>query len=100
MRRHPGRFKRADAASIAAHYGSVGVGTYAVAVAVSAADRSPSKGTCRYFCLAGGAGHSGGNCSRAGSLARDALEVGGHEVLLGKGIVLLLGGLLIGRTAG
>ena len=28
-----GRFKRADAASIAAHYGSVSVGTYAVAVA-------------------------------------------------------------------
>ena len=31
--RYAGRFKRADAASIAAHYGSVSVGTYAVAVA-------------------------------------------------------------------
>ena len=31
--RYVGRFKRADAASIAAHYGSVSVGTYAVAVA-------------------------------------------------------------------
>ena len=31
--RYLGRFKRADAASIAAHYGSVSVGTYAVAVA-------------------------------------------------------------------
>ena len=31
--RFAGRFARADAASIAAHYGSVSVGTYAVAVA-------------------------------------------------------------------
>ncbi|MHB8913227.1 MAG: sodium-dependent bicarbonate transport family permease, partial [Lysobacter sp.] len=31
--RYAGRFQRPDAASIAAHYGSVSVGTYAVAVA-------------------------------------------------------------------
>lgn len=31
--RYAGRFKRADAASIAAHYGSVSGGTYAVAAA-------------------------------------------------------------------
>lgn len=92
-----GRFKRADAASIAAHYGSVSVGTFAVAVAWLS-----SRGV-EYdahlplllvvlevpailvgIVLARGVQGD----TRWGEVA--------HEVLLGKGIVLLLGGLLIG----
>ncbi len=96
-----GRFARADAASIAAHYGSVSVGTYAVAVAYF--------GTREIFCeahmplllvllevpailvgivLARGMSRD----TRWGAVM--------HEVFLGKGIVLLLGGLLIGWAAG
>ncbi|TVT74053.1 MAG: sodium-dependent bicarbonate transport family permease [Denitromonas halophila] len=99
--RYLGRFKRADAASIAAHYGSVSVGTYAVAVAYF--------GTREIFfeahmplllvvlevpailvgiVLARGIS----NETRWGAVM--------HEVFLGKGIVLLLGGLLIGWIAG
>lgn len=99
--RYLGRFKRADAASIAAHYGSVSVGTYAVAVAYF--------GTREIFfeahmplllvvlevpailvgiVLARGMSRE----TRWGAVM--------HEVFLGKGIVLLLGGLLIGWIAG
>jgi hypothetical protein len=99
--RRLGRFKRADAASIAAHYGSVSVGTYAVAVAYF--------GTREIFfeahmplllvllevpailvgiVLARGMSRE----TRWGAVM--------HEVFLGKGIVLLLGGLLIGWIAG
>ncbi|MCP5222441.1 MAG: sodium-dependent bicarbonate transport family permease [Zoogloeaceae bacterium] len=99
--RYLGHFKRADAASIAAHYGSVSVGTYAVAVAYF--------GTREIFfeahmplllvvlevpailvgiVLARGIS----NETRWGAVM--------HEVFLGKGIVLLLGGLLIGWIAG
>lgn len=96
-----GKFKRADAASISAHYGSVSVGTFAVAVAYF--------GTLNIFyeehlpvllvlleipailigiLLARGFSHK----TNWGSVA--------HEVFLGKGIVLLLGGLGIGWFAG
>lgn len=99
--RYLGRFKRADAASIAAHYGSVSVGTYAVVISYL--------GTREVFfeehmplllvllevpaiivgiVLARGVSRK----TRWGSVA--------HEVFLGKGIVLLLGGLLIGWVAG
>ena len=96
-----GRLKRADAASIAAHYGSVSVGTYAVAVAFMG-NRSV------YFeehmplllvvleipaiivgiLLARGWSRE----TQWGSVA--------HEIFAGKGIVLLLGGLMIGWIAG
>ncbi len=99
--RYVGRLKRPDAASIAAHYGSVSVGTYAVAVAYLAFRDVPFE---QYMpvllvllempaivvgiLLARGIG--GG--TRWGALA--------HEVVLGKGVVLLLGGLAIGWIAG
>lgn len=96
-----GRLKRADAASIAAHYGSVSVGTYAVAVAylgsqqVSFEEHMPLllvlmevPAIIIGIILARGVSRS----TRWGSVA--------HEVFLGKGIVLLLGGLLIGWAAG
>ncbi len=92
-----GRFRRADAASIAAHYGSVSVGTYAVAVAWLMARDIPYDPHLPLLLvvlevpaiLVGivlARGTSGG--MRWGEVA--------HEVFLGKGIVLLLGGLVIG----
>jgi hypothetical protein len=99
--RNIGRFKREDAASIAAHYGSVSVGTYAVAVAFMGTKNI-------YFeehmplllvvlevpailvgiLLAKGLSKN----TQWGSVT--------HEVFTGKGIVLLLGGLFIGWIAG
>lgn len=99
--RKMGKFKRADAASIAAHYGSVSVGTYAVAVAFMETNNI-------YFeehmplllvvleipailvgiILAKGLSKE----TQWGSVA--------HEVFAGKGVVLLLGGLFIGWIAG
>ncbi|ETN92878.1 hypothetical protein U062_00761 [Gammaproteobacteria bacterium MOLA455] len=96
-----GKLKRADAASIAAHYGSVSVGTYAVAVAFMETNNI-------YFeehmplllvvlevpailvgiVLAKGLSQE----TQWGSVA--------HEVFAGKGVVLLLGGLFIGWIAG
>ncbi len=99
--RYAGRFKRADAASIAAHYGSVSVGTYAVAVAYFATQGITFEEHMPLLLvlleipailvgivLARGLSRE----TRWGSVA--------HEVFLGKGIVLLLGGLLIGWAAG
>jgi len=92
-----GGFKRADAASIAAHYGSVSVGTYAVAAA---------------WLTSRGIGFDAHLPLLLVVLEVPAILVGivlargifsdthwhkvAHEVFLGKGIVLLLGGLLIG----
>lgn len=99
--RHAGRFKRPDAASIAAHYGSVSVGTYAVAVAYLASQGVTFEEYMPLFVvllempaivvgivLARGIARD----TRWGPLAR--------EVFLGKSIVLLAGGLLIGWAAG
>lgn len=99
--RHGGGLKRADAASIAAHYGSVSVGTYAVAAAyfgargVAFEEHMPLLLVLLEIpaILVGivlARGLSGE--TRWGPVAR--------EVLLGKGIVLLVGGLLIGWAAG
>lgn len=99
--RYAGRFKRADAASIAAHYGSVSVGTYAVAVAYFSTRQISFEPYMPLLLvlleipailvgivLARGISRQ----TRWGSIA--------HEVFLGKGIVLLIGGLLIGWIAG
>ncbi len=96
-----GRLPRADAAAIAAHYGSVSVATYAVAVAYFAGQRIDFEPHMPFLLavleipaiLVGivlARGLTGG-----GRLADVA-----HEVFLGKGIVLLVGGLLIGWAAG
>jgi uncharacterized protein len=98
---YAGRLKRADAASIAAHYGSVSVGTYAVAAAWFASREIPFEAHMPLLLavleipaiLVGillARGLSGE--VRLGAMA--------HEVFLGKGIVLLIGGLLIGWAAG
>lgn len=99
--RYGGRFKRSDAASIAAHYGSVSVGTYAVAVAYFGTRQISFEAYMPLLLvlleipaivlgivLARGISRQ----TRWGSIA--------HEVFLGRGIVLLIGGLLIGWAAG
>lgn len=99
--RFAGRFERVDAASIAAHYGSVSVGTFAVAVAFLTSQEIPFEAHMPLFVvllevpaivvgvvLARGISRE----TRWGRLA--------HETLLGKSIVLLLGGLIIGWVAG
>ncbi len=96
-----GSFKKADAASVAAHYGSVSVGTYAVAVTYLTALNISYEAHMPLFLVI---------------LEVPAILVGivivrgisketkwgklSHEVFLGKSIVLLLGGLLIGWVAG
>ncbi len=96
-----GRLEKADAASVAAHYGSVSVGTYAVAVAYLTAQQIPFEAYMPLFLVL---------------LEVPAILVGiilvrgiskktkwgqlSHEVFLGKSIVLLLGGLVIGWIAG
>lgn len=99
--RHLGRLRRADAASIAAHYGSVSVGTFAVAIAYLGSRGVPFEEHMPLLLvllevpailvgivLARGVTRA----TRWGAVLR--------EVFLGKGIVLLLGGLLIGWAAG
>jgi len=99
--RYAGRFKRADAASISAHYGSVSVGTYAVAAAYFATRQIAFEEHLPLLLvllevpailvgivLARGLSRQ----IRWGTVA--------HEVFLGKSIVLLIGGLLIGWAAG
>ncbi|GMV44876.1 MAG: hypothetical protein AMXMBFR66_02740 [Pseudomonadota bacterium] len=98
---YAGRFKRADAASIAAHYGSVSVATYAVAVAwfgsrgiafeahmplLLAVLEVPA--ILVGIVLARGFSRE----TRLGAVA--------HDVFLGKSIVLIVGGLAIGWAAG
>jgi len=99
--RFVGRLEKADAASVAAHYGSVSVGTYAVAVAYLTAQGISFEAYMPLFLVL---------------LEVPAILVGiilvrgiskstnwgrlSHEVFLGKSIVLLLGGLLIGWIAG
>ncbi|MDT8408578.1 MAG: sodium-dependent bicarbonate transport family permease [Wenzhouxiangellaceae bacterium] len=92
-----GRFPRADAASIAAHYGSVSVGTFAVAVAWLAARGIAYEPHLPLLLVV----------LEIPAILVGILLVRGitgktrwgqvtHEVFLGKGIILLVGGLLIG----
>ena len=96
-----GRFSRADSASIAAHYGSVSVATYAVAVAYLFSHDIVYEEYMAVFMVV---------------LEMPAIVVGVmiakgiskqtqwgalcHEVFLGKSIVLLVGGLFVGWIAG
>ena len=99
-----GKMSRADAASIAAHYGSVSVVTFAVGSAYLARLAEPFEGYMAVFlallefpALLIGV-----------LLARRAVPTAGHaargvllrEVFLGKSVFLLLGGLAIGWIAG
>ena len=96
-----GRLPRSDAASIAAHYGSVSVVTFAVASSFLASRAVPADGYMTVFLallelpalLVGVFLASRGQ----GQVQWSTLL---HEVLAGKSIVLLAGGLLIGWLAG
>jgi len=92
-----GRFSRADAASIAAHYGSVSVGTYAVAVAWLATREIGFEAHMPLLLVVLEVPAILVGIVLARGISRDSQwgEVA-HEVFLGKGIVLLIGGLLIG----
>lgn len=99
--RHLGRLPRADAASLAAHYGSVSVGTYAVVMGYLATRGIAFEARAPVWVV---------------MLEVPAILVGivlarglagrvawGHllrELFLGRSIVLLLGGLAIGWAAG
>lgn len=96
-----GHMTRADSASIAAHYGSVSVVTFSVAIALLAQEEVDFEGYMIVFlvlleipALVIGvilARHGVGSV-RWGKLL--------HEVLFGKSILLLAGGLIIGFIAG
>lgn len=98
---HIGRMARADAASIAAHYGSVSVVTFAVAASYLLGQEEPVEGYMVVFlvllefpALVLGVilARRSSSTTRWGHLL--------HEVFSGKSIVLLIGGLLIGWIAG
>lgn len=96
-----GSFKRADAASIAAHYGSVSVGTYAVAIAYLASSNVPFEEHMPLLLVVLEVPAILVGILLARGFSRDMNwgEVA-HEVLTGKGVLLLLGGLAIGWAAG
>lgn len=95
------RLSSVDSAAIAAHYGSVSVGTYAVAVAwlvsrnISFEEHMPPL----LVTLEVPAIVVGIMLARGAAAGTDWKRLG-HEVFLGKSIVLLIGGLLIGWAAG
>ncbi|SDN56029.1 hypothetical protein SAMN05216368_10638 [Cryobacterium flavum] len=99
--RYLGRFKRADAASIAAHYGSVSVGTYAVAVAYLGSQQiSFEEHMPLLLVLLEVPAILVGIVLARGISRKTRWKSIAHEVFLRKGIVLLLAGLLIGGVAG
>jgi hypothetical protein len=104
------RLNAADAAALGAHYGSVSVVTYAVATAALAREGIPfeshaalwvavmeAPGLVAGILLARWAQRGGesGAPRRAGGWGALA-----HDVLFGKSVLLLMGGLLIGALAG
>lgn len=96
-----GSFSRADAASIAAHYGSVSVATYAVATAYFATRQIEFESHMPFLLAVLEIPAILVGILLARGMSRD-IKLGAiaHEVFLGKGIMLLLGGLLIGWAAG
>ena len=96
-----GKLPRADAASIAAHYGSVSVVTFAVGSTFLAGQGETVEGYLTVFLvlLEFPALMIGIWLARRGEAGSDWGKVL-HEVFAGKSIVLLLGGLIIGWIAG
>ncbi len=96
-----GKMARADAASIAAHYGSVSVVTFAVGSTFLAGQGVEAEGYLTVFLvlLEFPALMIGIWLARRGEGGGDWGKVL-HEVFAGKSIVLLLGGLVIGWVAG
>ena len=99
--RFVGRLKQVDAASIAAHYGSVSVGTFAVAVAYLTYRGIAYEQHMPLFVVVLEIPAIVVGILLAKGLARDS-QWGrmAHEVFLGKSMVLLVGGLLVGWAVG
>ena len=100
--RRLGRFDRVNASAIAAHYGSVSAVTFIVAVSFGAATGQEAEGFMPALvailevpAIFVGLMIAFTRDKRAGSM-KGAL----HEVLAGRSIVLLVGGLLIGLAVG
>lgn len=96
------RLARPDAASIAGHYGSVSVVTFAVAVSWLASRAIAHESYMAIFVaiLEVPGIVVGIALARTGGPMRVAWGKLAHEVLLGKGVLLLAGGLAIGWIAG
>lgn len=93
--------ERADAASLAAHYGSVSVATYAVGVSFLATRDVPFDGQLPLFLVVLEVpAIMVGIVLAKGMSAGSSWSAVAHELLLGKSIVLLLGGLIIGALTG
>lgn len=96
-----GRLDRANAAAVAAHYGSVSIGTFAVAVAFLATASVAYEPTLPLLLVLLEI-----PAIVIGILLARGLKAGtswseiAHEVLLGRSVLLLIGGLLIGWIAG
>lgn len=102
--RYLGRLNRPDAASIAAHYGSVSVVTYSVGVAALNELKVDYEGYMVVYLvlLEMPALILGVVLARMGAEGQGRIQWGKllHEVFFGKSILLLTGGLLIGFVAG
>ncbi|WP_022960853.1 sodium-dependent bicarbonate transport family permease [Halopseudomonas pelagia] len=95
------RFPRVDAASIAAHYGSVSAGTFAVVIAYLLARDIVFESYMPLFVAVLEVPAIIVGILLAKGIRRDTdWKALGHEVFLGKSIMLLLGGLMIGVLAG
>jgi hypothetical protein len=96
-----GKLPRADAASIAAHYGSVSVATYAATAAWMTARGIAFEEYMPLFVVLLEVPAIIVGIMLARGVSRETRWAKlGHEIFLGKGIVLLAGGLLIGWIAG
>ena len=96
-----GKFNKADSASIAAHYGSVSVGTFAVAVAfMNTHQIDYEEHMALFVVLLEVPAILVGIVLAKGISKQTQWSVVAHEVLLGKGVILLMGGLAIGWLSG
>lgn len=99
--RYVGRLDRSNSAAVAAHYGSVSIGTFAVAVAFLAGAGVAYEPTLPLLLVLLEI-----PAIVLGILLARGLRAGApwgeiaHEVLLGRSVLLLLGGLAIGWAAG
>ncbi len=96
-----GKLNRADAASIAAHYGSVSVGTFAVAVAFMSSQNIEYEQHMALFVVILEVPAILVGIVLAKGLSKNTQWANvGHEVMLGKGVMFLMGGLFIGWLSG
>jgi len=99
--RYAGKFSRADSASIAAHYGSVSVGTFAVALAyMNARQIVFEEHMALFVVLLEIPAILVGIVMAKGMDKNTQWSKVGHEVMFGKGVMLLIGGLVIGWVSG